>query len=151
MEGPIRVRRLKLRLRIYLIFGILKNCWHYILLYQKSVFGLCAGGDMVIVLWFIVYETNQKIKWPYLRLHTTHALDFWYRNRYCQHCLVYQKSRSVVRRRRLRGEPGQYNQDLIKTRNFLNFVNPFFNPINGVVAKCPVAIVQRKQQNTWLP
>ena len=33
----------------------------------------------------------RKIKWPYLRLHTAHALDVWYSNRYCQHLLSYQK------------------------------------------------------------
>ena len=45
-------------------------------------------------------KRTKKIKWPYLRLNTTHALDFWYSNRYCQHLLSYQKAgRWVVRRR----------------------------------------------------
>ena len=32
------------------------------------------------------------VKWPYLRLRTTHTLDIWYSNRYCQHLSPYQKS-----------------------------------------------------------
>ena len=68
-------------------------------------------------LWKIGYITNiikkqemlknggcrfslNSVKWPYLRLHTTDALDFWYSNRYCQHFLSYQISgRWVVCRR----------------------------------------------------
>ena len=46
-------------------------------------------------------RNRQKVKWTYLRLHTTHALDFWYRNRYCEYLLPYQKSSAwVVCRRR---------------------------------------------------
>ena len=46
-------------------------------------------------------RNEPKTKWPYLRLHTTHALHFWYSNIYCQHLLVDQKSSAwVVCRRR---------------------------------------------------
>ena len=46
-------------------------------------------------------QNRQKIKWPYLRLHTTHALDCWLRNRYFQYLFLYQKSSAwVVCRRR---------------------------------------------------
>ena len=44
-----------------------------------------VGGDMVILPW-------NKQKMSYLRLHTTHALDFWYSNRYDRHLLLHQKS-----------------------------------------------------------
>ena len=43
---------------------------------------LCVSGDIAILPW-----KEPKIKWPYLRLQTTYALDFWYSNRYCQHPL----------------------------------------------------------------
>ena len=38
---------------------------------KNQVRGLCVGGDMAIL--FLVCSMG---KWPYLRLHTTHALDF---------------------------------------------------------------------------
>ena len=34
---------------------------------------------------FNTVRDRQKIKWPYLRLHTTNALDFWYGKRYWQY------------------------------------------------------------------
>ena len=58
---------------------------------KNQLRGLCIGGDICLV--------RSMLKWPYLRLRTTHALDFWYSNRYCQLLLPYQKSgRWVVRR-----------------------------------------------------
>ena len=54
---------------------------------KNQVHGLCVGGDMTILLW-----NEPKIKWPYLRLRTTHTLDFWYSNRYCDDLSPYQKS-----------------------------------------------------------
>ena len=48
-----------------------------------------------------VWQNRHNIKWPYLRLHTTHALEFWSSNRYCHYILPYQKSSKwVVCRRR---------------------------------------------------
>ena len=44
----------------------------------------------VAEIWSFYHETNQKITWTYLCLHTTHALYFWYSNWYCQHLLSYQ-------------------------------------------------------------
>ena len=38
----------------------------------------------------------RKIKWQYLHLHTTRALDFWYRNIYSRYILPYQKSSAWV-------------------------------------------------------
>ena len=46
---------------------------------------------------------RQKIKWPYLRLHTTHTLDFWYGKRYWQYLLLDQKSSAWVVCRRIYG------------------------------------------------
>ena len=37
-------------------------------------------------------RNSQKIKWPYLRLHTTHTLDFWYGKMYRQYILTYLKN-----------------------------------------------------------
>ena len=39
---------------------------------------------------------RQKIKWTYPRLHTTHPLDFWYMNRYCQYLFPYPQSSAWV-------------------------------------------------------
>ena len=35
-----------------------------------------------------------KFKWPYLRLHNTYALCFWYGDRYFRYLLLYQKQRA---------------------------------------------------------
>ena len=55
-----------------------KRCW---VSYTPKI--KCVGGDMAILPW-----NEPKIKWPYLRPHTW----CWYRNRYYQPLLPYQKS-----------------------------------------------------------
>ena len=69
---------------------------------SKMIFFKKKKTEIFVVVAFPWSLRNrQKIKWPYLRLHTTHALDFWSSNRYCQYLLWYQKScASVVCRRR---------------------------------------------------
>ena len=63
---------------------------------KNQVRVLYVGGNMVIL--FLVHS---MVKGLYLRLRTTHALDFWYCNVYCQYLLPAQKSaRWVVCRRR---------------------------------------------------
>ena len=60
------------------VFGLPKNTeniyWQYV---PKIKCGLCVGGDMVILPW----NKLENTKLPYLRLHTTHALDVWYSNK----------------------------------------------------------------------
>ena len=83
-------------------FLVCKKCWQYLLMYQKSsTWVVCRRR-----YGYCIMKRNKKIKWPYLRLHTTHVLDFWYSNRYCLHLSSYQKwGRWVVRRRSFKRRP----------------------------------------------
>ena len=77
---------------------------------------------MVAFPWSL--RNRQKIKWTYLRLHTTHAHDFWYGKRYWQYLFLCQKSSTWVVCRRRYGHfiflrPGSFYNDRIfnKWRN----------------------------------
>ena len=83
----------------HLIFGMVKDADNIYYCTKNLVRGLCVGRDMAIL--FLVCSI---VKWPYLRLHTIHALDFWCSNRYCQHLLPYKKSGRWVVRRRISNE-----------------------------------------------
>ena len=53
--------------------------------------GLGVVGDMVTVFFI-----RSVVKWPYLPLHTTHALECWYSKGYCEDILPYQKSGGLI-------------------------------------------------------
>ena len=74
----------------HVIFGMVKDADNIYYCTKNQVRELCVVRDMVIL--FLV---RSMVKWPYLRLRTTHGLDFWYSNRYCEDLLPYQKLRWV--------------------------------------------------------
>ena len=66
MRGKLRLHTTHLH-----DFGMVQDAYNIYNDNKNQARRLCVGGDMVILLW-----NEPKVKWPYLRLHTTYALDF---------------------------------------------------------------------------
>ena len=104
----------------------LKKLQFFIVIFLENYkfFKICGqnirGGPPRVVAFPGTLRNRQKIKWTYLRLHTTHPLDFWYMHRYCQYLLQYQKSSAWVVCRRRYGNRTHFNQQLKSHRTTQN-------------------------------
>ena len=75
----------------HLIFGVIKDADHIYYCIKNQVRRRRYGNyaKKIHKKWSFYQKISQK--WAYLRLHTTHKLDFWYCNRYGPHLLSHQK------------------------------------------------------------